>query len=173
MAEKQFSITPPFRVRALTADDGMDIATWRYPGPWSVYDSVDAPRADDGFWAVEDASARLVGFCCFGQEARVPGQPESAGVLDVGLGLRPEVTGQGYGSEFARTVVAYARTVAPDATLRCVVQEWNARSRRVAEAAGFAVCGSHEVGTGSGRVRYLVMEIPASAPSASPVPPSR
>ncbi len=150
-------VTPPFRVRPLTADDGMTMATWRYPGPWSIYDSTAAPQADEGFWAVEDATETLVGFCCLGAEARVPGQVEEPGTLDVGVGMDPELTGRGYGGELARVVVAHARSLAPGARLRCVIQEWNARSLAVARASGFVDVGHHDVDTGSAQTRYIVL----------------
>jgi hypothetical protein len=36
----------------------------------------------------------VAGYACFGVEARVPGLAERPGVLDVGVGMRPELTGQ-------------------------------------------------------------------------------
>jgi hypothetical protein len=33
----------------------------------------------------------VVGFCCFGPEARVKGQREEEGTLDIGGGVRPDL----------------------------------------------------------------------------------
>ena len=41
-------MTEPYRVDALSIEDGMAMAMWRYPGPWAVYDSLEAPRARRG-----------------------------------------------------------------------------------------------------------------------------
>lgn len=30
----------------------MEIAMWPYPGPWAVADPLEAPRPDEGYWAV-------------------------------------------------------------------------------------------------------------------------
>jgi RimJ/RimL family protein N-acetyltransferase len=147
----------PFSLRPLAAEDGMTVAGWRYPGPWAVYDAVAVPRADEGFWAVVDATGELVGFACFGAAARVPGLPELAGTLDVGLGLRPDLTGRGHGAALGRAVVAHARTIAPDERLRCAVQAWNERSLRVARASGFVPVGEH-ASSGPDAVRYVVLE---------------
>ncbi|HJW63708.1 MAG TPA: GNAT family N-acetyltransferase, partial [Actinomycetes bacterium] len=125
-------MTPPYRVDALSIEDGMDMAMWRYPGPWAVYDSLEAPRPDEGYWAVRDAEGELVGFCCFGEAARVPGLPEEPGRLDVALGLRPDLVGRGLGPRFVRTVVEHAETVAEGRRLRCVVPTWNEAGRRAA-----------------------------------------
>lgn len=149
--------TLPFSVRPLRPEDAMDIASWRYPGPWSVYDPDRPPREDEGVWAVVDDADRLVGFACLGAEARVPGLREEPGVLDVSIGMRPELTGRGLGAELGRTVVAHARRVAPGHRLRCAVPAWNERSLRVARASGFSVSGEHVVGSGRDAARYVVL----------------
>jgi ribosomal-protein-alanine N-acetyltransferase len=145
-----------FRVRQLTIEDGMEIAMWRYPGPWAVYDALEPPRPDEGYWAVEDAGGGLVGFCCFGEPARAPGIEAQSGLLDVAIGLRPDLVGRGSGEAFARAVVDHAHAVAQGRRLRCVVPEWNGPGRRAAEAAGFASSGWHEIGSGSDARRYVV-----------------
>ena len=61
-----------FEVRPLTIEMGQEMAEWRYPGPWAVYDVTD-PSTPLGYWAVLDESGAVVGFACFGVEARVPG----------------------------------------------------------------------------------------------------
>jgi hypothetical protein len=82
-------LTLPLHIRPLTADDGMDIAMWRYPGPWAVYDSPEAPRPDEGYWAVCDAADRLVGFCCLGDAAR----PASSGRMPMATSSVPGTAG--------------------------------------------------------------------------------
>jgi ribosomal-protein-alanine N-acetyltransferase len=149
-------VRPPYRVRQLTIEDGMDIAMWRYPGPWAVYDSLEPPHVDEGYWAVKDATDRLVGFCCFGEPARVPGFAEDPDALDVALGMQPQLVGRGLGQEFARAVVDYAHRVADGRRLRCVVAEWNEPGQHSAEAAGFTPVGRHEVPGGARVSSYLV-----------------
>jgi [ribosomal protein S18]-alanine N-acetyltransferase len=148
-------VTPPYRVDALSIEDGMDMASWRYPGPWAVNDSLEAPPPDEGYWAVRDADGGLIGFCCFGEAARVPGLPEEPGRLDVALGLRPDLVGHGLGPDFVRTVVEHAERVAEGRRLRCVVPTWNEAGRRAAETAGFVVAGAHEI-PGAAVASYLV-----------------
>ena len=156
-------IAPPYAVRQLTIEDGMDIAAWRYPGAWAVYDALEPPRADEGYWAVEDAEGRLVGFCCFGEPARVPGLDADSRRLDVSIGMRPELMGKGYGDEFARAVVVHTHSIANGRGLRCVVAEWNTPGRRAAEAAGFVASGEYDVDSGDRAKRYVVYTQPARA----------
>ena len=144
------------RVRDLTPADLDDIAGWRYDDRWAVYDSDGPLDPELGYWAVVEGSReneRLVGFGCLGDDARVPGLPEADGVLDVGVGMRPDLVGQGRGPEFATTVLDFAR--ARGATrLRAVVQDWNIRSLRLVERLGFVRVGTHDVGD----VTFVVVE---------------
>jgi RimJ/RimL family protein N-acetyltransferase len=143
-----------YRLTPLTAEQGEEMAQWRYPGPWAVYDSTGPIDPAEGFWAVVDDDGEVVGHACFGVEARVPGLEERPGVLDVGVGMRPDLTGQGRGAEFAAAVLEHGREVSGARLLRAVVQEWNARSRRLLTGLGFAETGTHDVGD----VRYVVYE---------------
>ena len=86
-------------VRALTGADGQAILAWRYPGRYSTYDFDDPSALDSDTWAVTDGG-ELIGYCCFGAPARVPGAGEEPGVLDVGYGLAPELMGRGLGPRF-------------------------------------------------------------------------
>jgi ribosomal-protein-alanine N-acetyltransferase len=144
------------RVRDLTPADLDDIAGWRYDDRWAVYDSDGPLDPELGYWAVVEGSReneRLVGFGCLGEDARVPGLPEADGVLDVGVGMRPDLVGQGRGPEFAATVLDFAH--ARGATrLRAVVQDWNIRSLRLVERLGFVRVGTHDVG----EVTFVVVE---------------
>jgi [ribosomal protein S18]-alanine N-acetyltransferase len=149
-------MTPPYHVDALSIEDGMEMAMWRYPGPWAVHDSLEAPPPDEGWWAVRDAGGRLTGFCCFGEAARVPGLPGDPAKLDVALGLRPDLVGRGLGPAFVKAVVGHAERVAEGRRLRCVVPTWNQAGRRAAETAGFTVAGAHEVPGGAAVASYLV-----------------
>ena len=98
-----------------------------------------------------------------GVEARVPGLDERAGVLDVGVGMRPDLTGQGLGREFASAVLEHGRAVTGAGTLRAVVQDWNARGRALLERLGFQETGQHRVG----EVRYVVYERRSSRPPSA------
>jgi [ribosomal protein S18]-alanine N-acetyltransferase len=146
----------PFTVAELSIEDGMTLAMWNTPGPWTVSDSLETPDPDEGYWAVRDADAQLVGYCCFGEAARVPGLRADAGMLDVALGLRPDLVGQGLSNELAHTVVDRARAVAAGRRLRSVVASWNQAGRRAAEKAGFKVTGAHEVPGGATVSSYLI-----------------
>ncbi|MGZ5350882.1 MAG: GNAT family N-acetyltransferase [Actinomycetota bacterium] len=83
----------------------------------------------EGWYAAEDAEAgELVGFFEF-----VLG----GGVIEAGLGLRPDLTGRGLGAGFLEQGLAFARERWAPATFALDVYEWNERAIRTYEHAGF------------------------------------
>jgi enoyl-CoA hydratase len=133
---------PPFRVRQLTIEDGLAFASWSSPGAWRIEDALEAPEPDEGYWAVVDSRDSLLGFCCLGAAARVPGQPADEWVLDVAIGIRPQLAGRGWGGDLGRSAVTYARSVALDRRVRTTVPDWNTAGLHAARQAGFANRGS-------------------------------
>ena len=151
---------PPFHVRQLTIEDGLTLAASPQPAAWQVYDALQPFPPDEGYWAVADRQDLLLGFCCLGEPARAPGETGHPAVLDIAIGIRSDLAGQGWGAELGRAAVAYARSVALDRRLRTTVPEWNAVGLRVAEQSGFVRSGTLPLG---GR-QYIILEQPASEP---------
>ncbi|MBA2753247.1 MAG: GNAT family N-acetyltransferase [Chloroflexia bacterium] len=136
----------PFGVRPITADDAVTICHWRYPGQYAFYDydpqdwrSMLAPEAN--YFAVTDAGGAVAGFLTFGANARVPGAQDAGlyreDALDLGLGLRPDLTGRGFGQAFLATALAWATELVRPAMVRLVVAAFNTRAIRAYERAGF------------------------------------
>jgi GNAT superfamily N-acetyltransferase len=129
---------------------------WHYPPPYDVYDLGGGDAVDEvvedlldpnlAYTAILDPQGALVAFCCFGVDARVPGGDYSAGALDIGLGLRPDRTGQGQGRAYAQAVLDYAASMAfacaeageaAEAMYRVTIAAFNVRAQRVWQKLGF------------------------------------
>jgi [ribosomal protein S18]-alanine N-acetyltransferase len=156
---------PQMKIRTLTETDAEAVATWRYPGRYQTYDVSEVITSEAGFWAVEH-EATLVGYCCFGHEARVPGAVEEAGILDIGYGMRPDFMGQGLGREFVGAILDFAVRRFSPSRLRLLILDWNDRSRKVAVALGFKSEGVLRSAEGD----FLVMT--RATPERRPAPPS-
>ena len=77
------------------------LESWRYPPPYDFYDGdVDPVLNPERFFGARNEQGELVGFYYF-----EPKPPD----LDYGLGLRPDLAGQGLGLEFFLAGLAYAR----------------------------------------------------------------
>jgi len=136
-----------FTFVALTPDDAQAIAAWRYEDPYTVYE-VDDPdallRPEYEYHAAFGGEGELVGFCCFGEDARVPGLEEEPATLDVGVGLRPDLTGIGLGGPFLREVCRLGKELHDPIRFRVAVAAFNERAQLVATALGFERVGVHE-----------------------------
>jgi ribosomal-protein-alanine N-acetyltransferase len=129
-----------FLFRDFTEADARAIAAWHYEPPYDAYDMVEDPddlaiMLDPAGWpdvwfAVEDADAgELVGFA----ELHHRGD-----LVEIGLGLRPDLTGHGLGPGFAEDVMTFARARWQPDRFALDVLPWNERAIRAYEKVGFA-----------------------------------
>jgi RimJ/RimL family protein N-acetyltransferase len=122
------------------------ILEWHYEPPYDVYD-LSAGNAEEvvqdllhpeyAYHAMLSPEGELVAFCCFGQDGQVPGGDYSEEALDIGLGVRPDLTGQGESSSFVQAVLEFAQRTWPQPAFRVTIAEFNVRAQRVWEKAGF------------------------------------
>ena len=137
--------------RPPTAADAWAVLGWRYEAPYDIYNADPATAQASAAALLDPANhyfvatgpdGTLVGFCCYGADARVAGgdygDPD---LLDVGLGLRPDLTGGGHGGRFVAAVLAFGRAQLGARRYRLTVAAFNARARRVYERAGFRETG--------------------------------
>jgi RimJ/RimL family protein N-acetyltransferase len=116
--------------------DGLDkLATWRYEPPYDFYDGdVEEVLNPERYFAARDDGGGLIGFYYFEQK------PDA---LEYGLGLRPDLTGQGRGLEFFRAGLEFGRERYRPPFVRLFVAAFNRRAIAVYERAGFRETGRH------------------------------
>ena len=153
-----------FAIRAFSDADADEVAGWRYPAPYDVYDAsqdetFDEEMRDPARWgeldfAVDDAdTGELAGFL----ELTAIGD-----VVELGLGLRPDLTGHGLGPAYVEAAMDYARDRWHPRTFALDVYPWNERAIRAYERAGFARGEVYERTFPNGnRVTFLRMTRPA------------
>jgi ribosomal-protein-alanine N-acetyltransferase len=139
---------------------------WRYEPPYDIYDLAEEPllgllRAfldpQNAYHAIFDEKGELVAYCCFGPDAQVPGGDYGPPAVDVGLGVHPDLTGQGQGLGYVQAVLNFARRTSAMGSVagalrdvspagegepplfRVTVAAFNRRARRVWEKAGFRI----------------------------------
>jgi [ribosomal protein S18]-alanine N-acetyltransferase len=129
--------------RPFTETEAARVAGWRHPPPFDVYGSADAGlfqrRGPDGegYYPAVDDDGRLVAFAVIGAEARVLGQEPADGVVDVGMGVRPDLTGRGRGGALVGQVVALAAEMTGATAALAAVAVFNERSLALCRTAGF------------------------------------
>lgn len=122
------------------------ISEWRYDAPYDIYniapDHIEEEMQlfldpQNAYHTITDEHGNLVAYCCFGPDGQVPGGDYSSAALDIGLGVRPDLTGQGYGLTYVNAVLDFARRTFSPTAFRVTIAEFNKRARRVWEKAGF------------------------------------
>jgi [ribosomal protein S18]-alanine N-acetyltransferase len=125
-------------IRQMLQAHAEEIATWRYPEPYSFYDA-DADAGDLAL-LLDPEARRGRYFAAFGDTAALVGffefKPEGD-ELEIGLGLRPDLTGRGLGLSFLEQGLAFARDRFEPVRFRLSVAAFNERAIRVYERAGF------------------------------------
>ncbi len=121
--------------------------SWRYEPPYDFYNH-DPSKRDEviansfldpayHYYAVLDEQEALIAFYCFGEDAQVPGGDYRVDALDIGGGLRPDLTGYGLGPKIMSAAMEFARSRFAPRAFRVTIAEFNLRARRAWEKIGF------------------------------------
>ena len=141
---------------------GDEVATWQYEPPYDFYDLASDP---DDAAAMRDPARAEHRRAVLGEDGGLEAYwyfDWHGDVVEVGIGLRPDLTGRGLGESFLRAQLDYASQHWQPATFRLFVASWNERAIRLYERLGFRevareirsfeLVGEHE---------FLQMERPA------------
>jgi ribosomal-protein-alanine N-acetyltransferase len=153
-----------FLFRPLCKNDIEQVATWRYEAPYAIYNGITLKTGLSGFlrlrplfrWlgfdclAVDDETGQLAGIFQFSKEPRR--------AITIGLAMRPDLTGHGYGQAFVEAGLAYARQHFHPKTFRLTVATFNERARKVYERVGFRTLKKSTQFTAAGREYVYHME---------------
>jgi len=138
-------VTVLYTISPLSGENARNITTWRYVTPFDLYDLTpqvlpDILNPDYYYHQVLDQNGDLIGYCCFGLDAQVPGGEyliNEPAVLDVGVGLRPDLTGEGRGHKFVSAILEFATDRFHPDRFRVTIADFNQRSLRTFRKHGF------------------------------------
>ena len=146
----------------MSQDDAETIADWRYAPPYDFYDArADEPnlarllnpaRRENRTFSARDETGELVGFFSYARDGDA---------IVVGLGLRPDLTGQGLGASFMEQGLDFARERFAPKRFRLDVAEFNERAAKVYERAGFVRTRSFVEEANGASYSFQEMERPA------------
>ena len=141
-------------IRLASAATFAEMASWRYESPYDFYDGdVDPVLNPERFYEALGEDGSLVGFYYF---------EEKGDALEIGLGLRPDLTGRGHGLEFFVEGLEFGRRRFRPSRLILNVAAFNERAIKVYERAGFRETGRHTRQFDRwGAVKFVEMEEPA------------
>ncbi len=130
----------------MTYEIAAEISKWTYEYPYSVYNlngseesAVEMLR--EGYVYALDTEKNLFGFYCTGMSARVPTKNgkiySDDGYLDIGLGIKPHLTGKGSGSVFVNEIMEDIFKKNGIKKFRLSVALFNTRAIKCYEKSGF------------------------------------
>ncbi|WP_066397729.1 GNAT family N-acetyltransferase [Neobacillus mesonae] len=132
-------------IRDMNEAIATEILNWKYEAPYDFYDIVFTSDAlneilENPYYAVINHTGELVGFFCIGESAQVPiGVQYGAyqeNYVDIGIGMKPELTGKGKGAAFLALVINHIKEQ-HHTPMRLTVATFNKRAIRLYEKFGF------------------------------------
>ncbi len=130
------------KIEDWTESHADEVSGWTYEPPYDFYDLASDPadeadmrdpvRREHYRAVLADEYDRLDAFWYFDW----PGE-----LVEVGIGLRPELTGRGRGESFLSAQLAYAAETWHPTAFRLFVAAWNERAIRLYERLGFREVG--------------------------------
>jgi len=141
-----------------------EFVNWQYEPPYDVYNCPPDEIGDavqyninpvNNVYAMFDENEELVGYCSYGRDAQVPGWDYREDALDIGLMIKPELTGQGMGAAFVREVIRNGIETYAPGKLRVTIAAFNKHAMHVWEKNGFQQIYSFErIGN---RMEFVIM----------------
>jgi ribosomal-protein-alanine N-acetyltransferase len=151
-----------FTFSQLSQEEAEAVAEWHYPEPYSFYDwTADADDLrellepalrGEAYWAARDGNGELVGHFSFKPKDKT---------VEIGLGLRPDLTGQGLGAAFLDAGLEFARMRFAPERFVLAVATFNERAIKVYERAGFARDRAYMHTTAGAEWEFVEMSRPA------------
>ncbi len=157
-----------FRFEPMRREDARRVSRWRYEGVYAYYNQEALPmllvalfrdllRATgfEAFVVFDDARSpgdRRIGICTFIRRGDS---------IEIGLAMRPDLTGRGLGLAFVEAGMDFARARYAPTRFTLDVATFNERARKVYERAGFRPAETFIRSARGGPREFLAMNRPA------------
>ncbi|MFC4024648.1 GNAT family N-acetyltransferase [Oceanobacillus longus] len=124
----------------------VDALCWKYTKPYDFYNNILTSNAilellSNKYYVVLDGCDEFIGFFCTGRSAQVPAGDSfhvyNEDCVDIGLGMKPELTGKGKGYEFFSHILHFVEENHNGKDIRLTVATFNKRAIHLYEKVGF------------------------------------
>jgi len=147
-----------FTFHKMQQEDAHQIAAWHYDSPYDFYDWDQDPEDlaellnpqswQESYYSVFNEENELVGFFVFKQYSQT---------VEVGLGLRPDLTGKGLGRTFLTAGLSFGQEHFPIEVWSLSVATFNTRAIHIYEQVGFTPLNTFMHHTNGGEFEFLRM----------------
>lgn len=150
-----------FQINPMEEIYASQIVEWHYGEPYTFYDfNSDLDDAadfvnfrkgpPDKYFSALDENGELVGFFEFTHKGNY---------IEIGLGMRPDLTGKGFGLDFLKEGLKFISERLHPASIRLKVAIFNVRAIKVYERAGFRIIGKLFINTNGSKYEFVEMEL--------------
>lgn len=128
----------------LTEADKRQICEWHYDGVYAIYDlpAFESMKKREMGFLNPQRDRNFLGFWEDGILIGYVNLREEEQEVFIGIGIRPEFCGYGYGSCVLTKACEISKERYPEKSLYLEVRHWNIRSVRCYEKSGFHIAGS-------------------------------
>ncbi len=132
----------PIQLGTLNESMAKEVCKWRYQGLYSIYNLSDWEVVVSNCWALASESERDEFFLSICKEEDLIGFGRihcSDNKVMLGIGLKPEVCGEGYGYKAMSLLIKEAKKRHPNTEIGLEVRRFNERAKKCYESVGFTV----------------------------------
>ncbi|WEV43679.1 GNAT family N-acetyltransferase [Lactobacillus sp. ESL0684] len=150
-----------YKITQLTQENAVEIADkWHYDGQYAFYDmtadpedyeEIVTPKLRQNSYYQVLADDKLIGFFV------IEPADENQGSYELGLGMKPNLTGQGKGQEFLQQILAFVTSKFAITELILDVAEFNVRAQKVYQRLGFIPVKKHQQETNNSVYPFIEM----------------
>lgn len=158
-----------FYIQQMNYEHAKQISKWTYKEPYSIYSMVESEECineflNGSYFSVLDNTNKIMGYFCFGDSAKVPagnkyGAYDLKEFIDIGLGIKPDLCGQGVGYDFFKEGLEFAENKFGAQKFRLTVAAFNERAIKVYAKCGFKKINSFERISEFGNTKFIVMNL--------------
>ena len=136
----------PYIFSPMNEESARIVLNWRYdeslnfynPNSSEIEETVqDFLNSENAYYSIFNNRNELVAYCCFGADAKVKGGNYDTEALDVGFGIRPNLSRRGITFRIINAVYDFAKSHFSTTLFRMTVAEFNQQAIRLYEKAGF------------------------------------
>lgn len=128
-----------FTFHLIDEDNARAILSWRYEPPYDFYNNSEEDarllqhllHPQNILYCILAENSELVAYCSFGQDGQVTNGNYRGEALDIGMGIRPDLTGRRKGVEYANAVLEFAESLFKPKAFRVTIAAFNKRALRV------------------------------------------
>ncbi|UOQ45261.1 GNAT family N-acetyltransferase [Halobacillus salinarum] len=146
--------------RKIKQAEAVQISQWKYPPPYDFYDItadeedyqefIDPRKRSEHTYSVFERGV-IIGF--------LTAIPVDEGKVEIGLGMRPDLTGKGRGEEQLSSMLEFVKKEYDPHTVTLAVAKFNRRAITVYERAGFKKIETYPQKTNGGVYPFIRMNM--------------